>query len=352
MSGFDFADRYAQAHLQPTPEIMAARQASAARIQGNADKTQLLDLVSAYYGMKPDLTWLRDELRQDDTTFSLVTGERESVVLAALILAGKIDESDPTSILGVVAGSVRGKRAPAEAAWLLVEARSALAEDAAAARVPQKLATPVRHSATPELAEEITPAAASLEALTQVLAKVRAESQEAARYVAKQVTDALLILNGNARYQREESQILWWLFGEHSRTLDKPFSAFRPAEAALIGGIELAALSEASELGPVAAPAVLERVLRAAKRDNKARPITLIGAVDGLAADLAKLKAPAPERPEICPVLTAIAKANDIGITAWAGAFNKATGLEATIEFEPIELALQVYHECLLGHAG
>jgi len=351
MSGVDFADRYAEAHLQPTAEIVTARKISVARIQENADKEQLLDLVAAYYGMKPDLTWFRDELRKEDATFSLVTGARESVILAALILAGKIGESDLTSILGVVAGSVQGKRMPNEAGWLVAEARSTLAADAAAARVPQKVATPVRHSATPKLADEITAAVAGLDAMGQALAKVRHESQESAGYVAKQVTDALLALNANARYLREESQILWWLFGEHSRTLEKPFAAFRPAQAALIGGIELAALTEASELGPVAAEAVLERVVRCAKRDNKAQPVTLLGAVDGLGTDLAKLKALAPARPEICPVLTAMVKAVEIGSGKWGHAFNKATGLDAAVEFEPINLALQVYRECLLGKA-
>lgn len=351
MSGVDFADRYAEAHLQPTAEVVAARQTSAARIQKNADKDQLLDLVAAYYGMKPDLTWFRDELRKEDTTFSLVTGERESVILAALILAAKIEESDPTSILGVVAGSVQGKRTPTEAGWLLTEARSALTEDAAAARVPRKVTTSVRHSATPKLAEEITAAVGGLEAMGQVLAKVRHESQESAGYVAKQVTDALLALDANARYQREESQILWWLFGEHSRTLEKPFSAFRPAEAALIGGIELAALTEASELGPIAAEAVLERVLHCAKRDNRPQPVTLLGAVDGLGADLPRLKTPPPVRPGICPILTAMAKSVEIGSGAWGSAFSKATGLDAGVELKPLDVALQVYRECLLGKA-
>ena len=352
MSGLDFADRYAEAQLQPTAEIMAARKASAARIQENADKAQILDLVCVYYGMKPNLDWFRDELRQEDVTFSLLAGARESVLLAALILAARIEENDPVAILGVVAGSLMGKRAPGEFDWLLAEARSALAVDAVDARVPRKPVLPIKHSIiNNKLTQELTNAASDPAALGAAVVNLRAESQESAAHVARQVTDALERLHANARYQREESQILWWLFGEYSRSLDKPFSAFRPAQAALIGGVELAALTDASELGPVAASAVLERILRIAKRDNKAQPVTLIAAVDGLGANLDSINAPAPVRAEICPILTAIAKASAIGNGAWAAAFNKTTGMATDTEFEPIDLAVQVYRECLIGKA-
>lgn len=347
---FDFADRYAQAGLQPTPEIIAVRQLSAARVYENAERRQLLDLVSAYYGLRPELTWFRDELRKEDPTFSLITGQRESVILAATILAAKVAEGDPTSILGIVVGSVQGKRAPVEAVWLLDEAHSAMSKNATTARIPRQFATPIRHSITPKLADEIA-AASDLAGLGQVLLKVRNESQATAEFVAKQVTDALLVLNENAGYQREESQILWWLFGEHSRSLNKPFGAFRPAQAALVGGIELGELSTASVLGPVAAPAVLDRVLRGAKKDSKAQPITLRTAVDGLGTDLPKLKSEPPERPGICPVLTALRKAKEIGGGVWGNAFHTATGLDAGMEFEAIELAQQVYYEHLLGLA-
>jgi hypothetical protein len=42
-------------------------------------------------------------------------------------------------------------------------------------------------------------------------------------------------------------------------------------------------------------------------------------------------------------------KAEDIGNgSSWHAAFKKATGLDATIEFQPLELAMQVYREALL----
>jgi hypothetical protein len=44
-----------------------------------------------------------------------------------------------------------------------------------------------------------------------------------------------------------------------------------------------------------------------------------------------------------------LTKAEEIGSgSAWHAAFKKASGLEATIQFSPLELAMQVYRESLL----
>jgi hypothetical protein len=351
MTEFDFTDRYAQSGLNPTSEIVSARQASAARVRESASKEQLLDLVATYYGLKPDLTWFRDELRKEDPTFSLATNERESVILAAIILFGKVADDDPTAILGTVVGSIQGRRVPTEATWLLDHARSAMTKSATTARIPLKVRTEIKLRPNQKLGEEITAAATDLGVMAQVLAKVRNESQQLAQLFAREISEALDALQTNALYQREESQILWWLFGEHSRSLGKPFSVFQPAEAALIGGIELGQLTTASLLGPVAAPAVLERIIQGSKREKEHQQVTLMTAVDGLGADLAKLKHRPIERPNIYPVLAAIDKANEIGSGGWAIAFQRATGLDANIAFEPLELAVQVYYEYLLGDA-
>lgn len=53
---------------------------------------------------------------------------------------------------------------------------------------------------------------------------------------------------------------------------------------------------------------------------------------------------------DLSPVLCALAKAEEIGSgSAWHAAFKKTTGLEATMPFSPLELAIQVYRESLLA---
>jgi len=66
MVKFDFADRYAEAGLAPTSQVIASRQAPAERIVDSATSPKILDLVGAYFASPGlDLTWLRDEFVKD-----------------------------------------------------------------------------------------------------------------------------------------------------------------------------------------------------------------------------------------------------------------------------------------------
>lgn len=65
---------------------------------------------------------------------------------------------------------------------------------------------------------------------------------------------------------REESQMLWWLTGGYSRAFNRSFTTFSTQQAAITAAIDLGALTNSSEFGPVAIPAMLERVILTAKR--------------------------------------------------------------------------------------
>lgn len=79
MTKFMFADRYAEAALAPTPQIVASREAPAARIVESITPEQIFALVSVYYGdSNSTLGWFRDEFIKDDASFSLVNNERDA----------------------------------------------------------------------------------------------------------------------------------------------------------------------------------------------------------------------------------------------------------------------------------
>lgn len=100
MIQFNFADRYAEAGLTPTPETIAMRQAPADSIVENATNAMILDLVDAYYGSPIiNLVWLRDEFAKKDTSFSLVNNDREIRIIAAYILGCLVANGDPVAIL-------------------------------------------------------------------------------------------------------------------------------------------------------------------------------------------------------------------------------------------------------------
>jgi hypothetical protein len=144
--------------------------------------------------------------------------------------------------------------------------------------------------------------------------------------------------------------MLWWHIGGWSRLLEKPFADLAPGLAAVLAGVDLADMSR-SAVGPVAAPAILQRTLAAGRKTQNAK-ITINNAVEALPQDLfdrLKLDHRLSTVPEICPVLTAFAKANEIGPgPTWHTAFAKATKLEAKSAFAPLDLAMQAYRERLL----
>jgi len=180
------------------------------------------------------------------------------------------------------------------------------------------------------------------------LGKVRAEAQAATKSVAAQVSTTLDAIRSQLALSREETQMLWWLFGEHSRTLKRHFSTLAPGAVAIFSGIELGDLTTASVFGPIAAPAMLERMLRLTKEKVKKQNLgTSLSSISS--TEFQALKTFGRDQPSrIFPIMTAIelARTNQ---RAWREAFEKATDLNPSIEFNPIELATQVYYEHLLG---
>lgn len=353
MTSLNFADCYAAAGLAPTAQIVTARETPATRIIDTATKAQIIDLVGVYYGSPAlILTWLRNEFAKEDASFSLVNNEREVRVLASAILASLVAQGRSEAILSVVSGHVAGHRLPSEAAWLVADAIAALNARSVLERKPATFETKVVPTVATTLKDEIAALVQNdLATLQALLGKIRAESQQSAKATANQTTTALDELNRQVSLQREESQMLWWLTGGYSRNLQRSFSEFGPAQAALVGAVDLASLTTVTRLGPIAAPAMLERVIAMSKRTRGQVGQNLASAVDGLApADTERL----PIRPDLvparlAPVTQALALARTIGVGAWHTRFRETTGLESTMALEPVVLATQLYREHLLG---
>lgn len=353
MTKLVFADRYAEVGLAPTPQTILSRQVPAERIVSNITKAHTLDLVEHYYGSPGlDLGWLRDEFAQEDPSFSLVNNERETRVLAAAILGALVANESAVAILAVVSGHVCAHRSPEDAVGLLAEANEALARLSVEERTPAVIETKIVPTSSNKLGDEIA-------ALTQndwatllvVLGKLRAERLSSSKTTSAQTTSALAALDLQVRLQREESQMLWWLVGGHSRRLERSFGAFAPQQVALVGAVDLGDLTTVTELGPVAAPAMLERVIALAKRSKGSPSRDLASAIEGLSRDDLKRLRIFPEKvpARIAPVTAGISLARTIGFGAWHTRFSETTGLDATVAFDPVDLAGQLYREHLLG---
>lgn len=353
MGEFRFADRYAEAGLTPSAQLITLRGESAKRIVDNITNQYILDLAAAYYGSpEVDLAWLRAEFAKEDASFSLVHNEREVRVLAAAMLGQLVVDGDPTAILAVIVGNVVGNRRPSQSEWLLVNAKEALGRFSVVNRSPKKVQKKITPAGTTGLAEEIASVPQNdWAALLTVLGKIKNEASSSSRTTALQSTNALDDLDCQMQLMREESQMLWWLFGTHSRLLERGFATFAPQQAALVGAVDLGTLTTKSTLGPIAAPAMLERVIALAKKAKGQSSCELSATIDSFTSeDLERLKVFHAELPpRIAPVTAAIDLARTIGVGAWHARFNAKTGLDASFQFDPLSLAEQLYREYLLG---
>lgn len=355
MAEASFADRYAEAGIAPSAEIIQRRQTSAERIVDAATAAQILDLVTYYFDLKaPDPVWLRDEFLKDDPTFSLINNRREAQTLCAIMLSWLVagGTNGDLAALALVVGHLGGNRAPQEAGWLLAEAYSTRALLAVKQRAPQSVEPKVQWTATKGLEQEIAAVPANEWAtLLSVIGKVRKESQSSMSNMSTQATAIAAELMRRTDYQREETQILWWVFGGQSRSLERPFATLEPPQAAVVAAIDLGALTTVSRVGPIAAPALLAKVIAGAKKSRAGPATTLADAIDNLQVDdLAKLDVDTDKASlAMMPVMGALTLAKTMGAGAWHRPFAERTGLAVSIAFEPIDLAQQLYNELLLG---
>ena len=150
---------------------------------------------------------------------------------------------------------------------------------------------------------------------------------------------------------QEDSQILWWMTGEFSRDMQKPFRSFKPSEVCVIIGKELADLVKILP-GPYASNAVLYKVLSVFP-ENETENITFSTAINKLGKIWRQrtIEAyPAKITKEITPLLSAISGSLDVdGATEWKPAYKKLTGFDASnIKMSASKLAYQMYLECLV----
>ncbi|NGE93739.1 GTPase-associated system all-helical protein GASH [Morganella morganii] len=354
MAKFTFADRYAEAGLAPTAQLIISRQEPAKRIIAGITETQILDLANVYYGSTDeDLDWFRDEFTKEDASFSFVNNEREARLLAALILGELITEQESEiAILAVSVGGVRGIRIPEQSTWLQLCAEEAFNQISVADRICTNIKTKITPIQTDTLTDELAELTQINDwpTLIDLLGKIRNEALSSATKTATEITSALNDFDGQIKMMREESQMLWWLIGGHSRTFERSFTTFLPQQAALVGAVDLGLLTTYSTLGPIAIPAMLERVIASAKKTKGQQPKGLAGAVDSFTVDdLGLLVIPTQLPARLAPISFAIESARTLGIGVWHSRFNTKTGLESSIQLEPVSLAEQLYREHLLG---
>ncbi|WP_174868526.1 GTPase-associated system all-helical protein GASH [Pectobacterium polaris] len=356
MTTYTFADRYSEAGINPSAEKILSREGPVRQIVDTINDQQIMDLAMFYYGCSGiDLDWFRNAFVETDASFSMVNNEREARVLSALVLSELIKLQSTNTILAISLGSVRGLRLPPQSSWLVYEAEKAFlacaVEDRSHEAIPSKVSPTFNQKLTDELVELAAAGdALDTKTLVDLLNKVREEARSSAVTTSKQVSAALEKCDRQLSMMREESQMLWWLTGGVSKTLSRSFTTFTPAQAALIGALDLGKLTTYTHLGPVAIPAILDKIIALAKKTRTQTPHSLSTLVDSFVPeDLEQFNVSNKLSPYIAPVTAAINFAKTSGAGVWHARFAQTTGLEASLLLEPVMMAEQLYREHLLG---
>jgi hypothetical protein len=149
----------------------------------------------------------------------------------------------------------------------------------------------------------------------------------------------------------EESNMLWWVFGETSRDTGKRWSDYSVAQAALMAGKELADLSRIAP-GPAAAAALLDRVVKFVKPKPPAH-VVLKDAIAELPMDwrqnFTRPGCP-PSLLNLCPVSHGIKLSVDLAEgDAWVQALPTSTKTKGGGKIAPQLLAYQIFLEHLIA---
>lgn len=149
----------------------------------------------------------------------------------------------------------------------------------------------------------------------------------------------------------EESNILWWVFGECSRDLEKRWSDCSVGEAVLTAGKELADLSRI-EPGPASAAALLNRVVKIAKPNPRAQ-VSFVEAIGKLSPawrqSFVKSRF-SVTLAHLCPVSNGIRISVELEEgEGWIAALPASTKIERAAKIKPYLLSYQIFIECLLS---
>ena len=149
----------------------------------------------------------------------------------------------------------------------------------------------------------------------------------------------------------EESNVLWWVFGESSRDTNKRWSECTFPQTALMAGKELADLTRIVP-GPAAAVALLDRVVKHAKTKPSAN-VAVKDAIADVPLDWRQkfVKDHCPDAlTNLRPVSHGIKLSVDLaGGDAWVPALASSMKIQRGGKIAPHLLAYQIFVECLLA---
>lgn len=325
MTSQDLTTWYRSAGIEPIEERLSNLCAGIKEYIPSRSEIVALTRLFCELG-KPDensLGTFTASLQKGEPSFRVNGAERELSLLAGVALAELIGK-EPTRL------------ADLGALLLVCAAVQNLRPAPAVAEIPEIAVRYLSKRAVHRMAQENTESDDAL-----LVALTAPGSDRLAKEYLRQKTEIAVLA--------EETNILWWLFSEYSRDLKKPWNKASVPEVVLVAGKELADLTRVIP-GPVAAPAILRKVIRYA-RPELANPLTIKDAINNLTLPLRQKYVAEIFRSELQQVLP-IAYGIKISTSTENGdaleAFSQQTGISPNQEIDPAALGYQIFLEVLL----
>jgi hypothetical protein len=334
-----FANWYSLVDLRADGPTLEARWNAVDAYARNLQREQVPDLVRMFYS-RPCTSDSKDNLSKTaqgiDQAFLMDNNDIELSVLAAGVIAEVLAQPSDLAdamALAVVCMDAQGLRNVGRLQGPIDAAVEYLATESVRVRTgTDAVPPPIPSSGLVEIAAlKAAVPQGDTNALQPLLgAALRSITSAISKYaelLQQQLTDLQL-------QHREESDILWWLFGEHTSDA-RPFAKLKVEEACLHGPADLADFTQLIP-GPIGAPAFLKKMLRFVRPKLKS---TLTS------------RYPVQDLADFCPLLFAASKSVEAGSGAWRDAFRNISGLEPDDGLPPGSLATQAYQEMILYRA-
>lgn len=359
-----FADWYRAAGLQPKAEDLEKRWRGLENFAKKIKIQNAIELVRLYYLRPPQATDFVDRysasFQAADPTFPMRENGLELQVLAGATIAHIIvktqTEVTDALALAMLCGYCQGQRQNILNGEIIGYARTYLAQEAVRVRESDGEFEVTEPDVDLDALLDTLTSAATGGNLTVIKEPIRPPFEQLASAISELVTSInevgeKLTLEFNTR--REESNILWWVFGEHSRDLDTRMAELQLPFAALVAGKELADLVKVIP-GPIAASAFLDKMLRFVD-PALSKSTSIKDAVNAAPREWrGRLIEDAAARSidDLCPVNLAIQKSLEFEKpTEWLTPFDRISDLKSKGAMAPLDLATQVYNERMLMRA-
>lgn len=361
-----FPDWYRAADLNPTAETLEKRWRAVGGFIKKIKLPNALELVRLYFDLPTNAPGFSEQysavFQTQDATFSTRDNSVELRVLAGASIAS-IVETTRTHVtdavaLAMVCGFCRGLRQEILNSEIIESARHYLALEAVNVRsVGDNLEIKSPDTDLDELLTALTSASSgtNLATIKEHLAPPFEKLAEAVDNLTTSVNEIGSQYSIAVNVSREESNILWWVFGEYSRDLNKPIADLNLPFAALVSGKELADLTKIIP-GPLSSEAFLKKMLSFCE-DGSRRTISIKDAVGGVTTEwrqrLLETTSEMSQVEDFCAIHTAVEKSLDSGhVSKWRTSFEKSTRIKSGSGVEPVALAMQMCDERMLIRAA